>query len=445
MTAPIVEPEVPADIMTRRRAAVLDGLGTGVMVLPAAPVLLRSRDTEFPYRPDSELFWVTGVVEPGAVAVLVGGAEPRWALFVPEREPEVELWSGPVLGPEGAAARFGPDETHGLSELESRLPDLLQEGDRIHVRLGAHGERVDRLVVEALKTARRKGPRKGSGPRGIVDPGEILDELRLRKDEHEIERIRAAVRLTLEGHREGIATARPGVGEWAVQAAVDATFRRGGGSGPGFGTIVAAGANAGVLHYVANAAVIGESDLVLLDAGAELALYQGDVTRTFPVSGRFSPEQRELYDLVERARESALAAVRPGATMEGVHRAATRVLVEGLIGLGVLAGDPDALMEAGEHRAWVPHQTSHWLGLDVHDPGDYARSGASRVLEPGMVFTVEPGLYVPPTSQGAAASFAGIGVRIEDDVLVTADGAENLTAGLPTGAEELTELVRASR
>jgi Xaa-Pro aminopeptidase len=414
------------------------------MVLPAARQLRRSRDTELPYRPDSELFWATGTTEPGAVAVLGGEDAAELTLFVEDRDPEVELWSGPRLGPEAAQELFGADAAYPLSELRDRMPALLQTGDRVHVRLGAD-DRVDVLVLEALRTARARGQRRGSGPRGIVDPGEILDELRLVKDDHEIEQIRAATALTLQGHREGIAAARPGSGEWEVQAVVDAAFRRGGGSGPGFGTIVGAGANACVLHYVKNSGTIGGGALVLLDAGAELALYQGDVTRTFPASGRFKAEQRHLYELVEDARATAVATVRPGQTIDDVHRAATRVLVEGLIAIGILQGDPAELMEGPEHRVWLPHQTSHWLGLDVHDPGDYVRGGSSRELVPGMVFTVEPGLYVPAGAEGAAAPFAGIGVRIEDDVLVTPDGVENLTAALPTGAEDIAALVREHR
>ncbi len=444
MVASLPEPSTPSSVLELRRAAVQARLGAGVMVLPAAPHVRRSRDTELPYRPDSELFWVTGVTEPGAVAVLRGGDRPELLLFVADRDPEVELWSGPRLGPAAAAELFGPDASYPLSELAERVPPLLQSSDRIHVRLG-RDERVDSMVFEALRTARLRGQRRGTGPRGVVDPGEILDELRLVKDDHEIERLRAAAALTIEGHRDGIAVARPGAGEWEVQAAVEAAFRRGGGSGPGFGTIVGAGANACVLHYVKNAGTISGEALVLLDAGAELALYQGDVTRTFPASGRFTAVQRELYDLVERAREAAVAAVRPGRTIDDVHRAATGILLEGLVALGILEGDPAELIEGCEHHVWVPHQTSHWLGLDVHDPGDYVRAGAPRPLEPGMVFTVEPGLYIPPGSEGAAARFAGIGVRIEDDVLVTEDGVENLTAQLPTAADDVAALVRDHR
>ncbi|MDP2958318.1 MAG: aminopeptidase P N-terminal domain-containing protein [Longimicrobiales bacterium] len=427
-----------------RRAAVLRALGQGVMVLPAAPILYRSRDTEVPYRPDSELYYVTGATEPGTLAVLVGGSEPRLVLFVRERDAEAELWSGPRLGPEGALERLGASETYALSELDFRLPGLLRAGDRIHVRLGRHPA-LDRAVIEALAEARARGPRKGTGPRGVVDPGEILDELRLVKDAHEIARLRAAAALSAEGHRAGLAALRPGAGEWEIQALVEAAFRRGGGSGPGYGTIVGSGANACVLHYVENGRVVQDGDAVLVDAGAELGLYHGDITRTYPANGRFTTVQRALYEVVEAARAAAVARVAPGVRVEEVHAAATRSLVEGLVALGVLAGAVDDLVAQEAWRALFPHQTSHWLGLDVHDPGDYTRGGVSRSLAAGMVLSVEPGLYVPAGQEGAAAPWAGMGVRIEDDVLVTPVGCEVLTSALPTRPDDVETLVQGGR
>ena len=434
----------PAAVHEARRAAALRRLGAGTLLLPASPIQYRSRDTEARYRPDSELYYLTGATEPGTVAVLVGGSSPRLVLFVHERDPEAELWSGPRLGPEGAAERYGAEETHPLSELPARLPALLRQGDRIHYRPG-NGAELDAMVAEALRWARARGPRTGSGPRGVVDPGEILDELRLRKDEHEIERLRAAAELTVQGHRAGIAAIRSGAGEWEVEAAVDAAFRAGGGSGPGYGTIVGSGANACVLHYVANDRRMASGDLVLLDAGAELGLYQGDITRVYPVDDTFSGPQRDVYEVVDRARAAAVAAVAPGATIADVHAAAVRTVVEGLVDLGVLDGDAEELLAQEAYRPWFPHQTSHWIGLDVHDVGDYQVDEESRVLEPGMVFSVEPGLYFRAGKDGPAAPFQGIGVRLEDDILVTADGHENLTAALPTSVAEVEALVGSLR
>ena len=435
--------ETPAGRLRARRAAVWERLGAGVMVVPAAPVLYASRDTDLPYRPDSELFYLTGVDEPGAVAVLNGGASPSWTLFVPRRDVDAELWGGPRMGPDEAEERFAPDACHPLDELKERLPALLDDGDRVHYRLGGSPD-LDLLVREALTRARARGPRKGTGPRGVVDPGEILDELRLRKDAHEVARLREATDLTVQGHRAAAAALAVGVGEWVVQAEVEAVFRRGGG-GPGFGTIVGSGANACVLHYRANGARVEDDALVLVDAGAELGLYNGDVTRTYPASGRFTDPQRRIYDLVDAARGAAVAAVRPGVTVGSIHDVAVRVLVEGLVELGVLEGQTADLVAAEAHKPFYPHQTSHWLGIDVHDPGDYARDGTSRVLEPGMVLTVEPGLYFRPGGPESAAAYAGIGVRVEDDVLVTEGGRENLTGSLPSSADEVAALVLAGR
>jgi len=320
---------------------------------------------------------------------------------------------------------------------------------------------LEAQVVEALKEARRKGPRKGEGPRAVVDPGEVLDELRLRKDPEEVARIRRAAELTVSAFREAMAGVRPGMGEWELESALDGGFRRRGARGPAFPTIVGSGPNACVLHYHANRGVLSPHHLVLLDGGAELDLYAGDVTRTFPAGGHFTSPQQDVYHVVLQAHQAALAAVQPGGRIEEVHRAAVSSLTRGLVELGVLVGDPEELAEAKAYETYFPHQTSHWLGLDVHDVGDYTVAGASRVLEPGMVLTVEPGLYfaagsgarpgsVPGTGtvSGAdagpgAGPFAGIGVRVEDDLLVTANGADILTGDLPVKPGELEDLVGA--
>lgn len=481
----------------------------------------RSRDTEYRYRPDSELFYLTGITEPGVVAWLgdVGegsdegsdgdpgdgsdqepgeGSGPdreRFVLFVRARDPEAERWSGPWVGPAEAAERFGADAAYPLEELESRLPGLLEKPPRIHYRLGVD-DRSQALVLRALEGARRKGPRKGIGPRVVVDPGEILDELRLRKDEEEIALIRRAAEITVEGFREALGSVGPGVGEWEIEAALESGFRRRGARGAAFPTIVGAGPNACYLHYLQNDRRMAAGELVLVDGGADVGHYHGDVTRTVPVGGGFTAEQRALYEIVEAARRVAVETVEPGATVEDVHRSALDVLVEGMLELDLLKGVKDEILEEEAYKLFYPHSTSHWLGLDVHDPGDYARDGESRVLEPGMVLTIEPGLYVPEPgaafpgrrarnaedgedgkaadgsgdgggagdggggsgareggcggavagdlrrfSGNAVERFAGIGIRIEDDVLVTEEGRENLTADLPTAPDEMAELV----
>lgn len=436
--------DTPTAVLESRRKAVLSVLGRGVLVLQAAPIQFSSRDGERPYHPDRELFYLTGATEPETVAVLVGGDEPRLVMFVRERDAEAELWSGIRLGPERARERFHPDECHPLSEVGKLLPDLLKAGDRIHYRLG-RGDEVERHVLRALGFRRARGARTGTGPLAVVDPGAVLDDLRVVKDAHELALLRRAAEVTVEGHRAAAGAIAPGEGEWAVEAALQAAFRSGGAGGVGYESIVGSGANACVLHYVDNASIIERDALVLIDAGAEYGLYHGDVTRTYPASGRFVGAGREIYELVEAARVAAVAAVRPGAPVGDVHTAATRVLVEGLVHLRVLDGDVDQLIKDEKHKPFYPHQTGHWLGLDVHDPGDYARDGVSRKLEPGMVFTVEPGLYFRPDHEATPARFAGIGVRIEDDVAVTQRGCEVLTRSLPTAADDVAALVRSAR
>ena len=433
----------PPEIFQHRRERTLAALQDAVLVLPAHPVRFRSRDTEYRYRPDSELFYLTGLTEPETVAVLRPGEE-QLVLFVRERNPEAELWSGARLGVDGARELTGADQVHPIGELEERLPKLLGGPRTIHHRIGAD-PRADRLVLEALALGRARGARRGTGPRALVDPGDVLDDLRVIKDEEELSRIRRAAEISVEGFRAALAATAPGVGEWEIEAVLDGTFRRHGGDGAGYDSIVGGGANACVLHYVDNARPLPADELVLIDAGAAFRLYHADITRTFPASGRWTHEQRAVYEIVEAARAAAVGAVRPGATVAAVHDVAAHVIAAGLVDLGVLDGDPAELAAEEKHKPFYPHQTSHWLGLDVHDVGDYACGGQSRVLEPGMVFTVEPGLYFgPPASEaleGATARFAGIGVRVEDDVLVTAAGCENLTAALPTGADALAEWV----
>ena len=307
---PMKAPSAPSDELVRRRTSVFDALGDGVMVLPAAPIQHASRDTERPYVPDRELFYLTGLVEPGCVGVLVGGSKPRFEIFARSRDPEAELWTGPRLGMEGVQMESGADEVYPIEELSTRLPALLGGADKIHVRLGRAGV-VDHAVLGALETARARGARRGTGPRGVVDPGEILDELRLIKSEHELGLIREACRMTTEGHRAAAQVIAHGVGEWAIEAELERAFRAAGASGPGFESIVGSGENTCVLHYVSNNVSIPKGALVLIDAGAEFGCYHGDVTRTYPASGRFTEEQRAVYEIVDRAREAGIAAVRP--------------------------------------------------------------------------------------------------------------------------------------
>lgn len=430
--------------LAARRARVLERLGEGAaLVLPAAPELRAGRDLELRYRPDPDLYYLTGYTEPEAVAVLAPGAESPFTLFVRPRDPEAERWTGARGGPEAALERFGADAAYPVTELAERLPALLAGVDTVYAPLDGGPEPLRSVLVALLAESRRRRQRTGRGPCALVDAGTILDEMRLRKDDHELELLRRAGRVTAESFREAAASVRPGAGEWEVEAALEFAFRRRGAEFTAFPSIIGSGPNATVLHYIENRRRMREGELLLIDAGASVAGYAGDISRTFPVSGRFSPAQRALYEIVVAAHDEAIAAVRPGATIVEVHLTAVGVLVEGLLELDLLTGSFEEIIEKGAHRVFYPHQTSHWLGLDVHDVGDYAVDGEPRPLEPGMVLTVEPGLYVPLELEGVPAEMRGIGIRVEDDVAVTEAGAEILTPGLPTAPDEVETLVGA--
>lgn len=440
------EPTVPWDqeVATRhrkRRDRYLEQLGAGVAVIPAARIRLRSRDTEYRFRQDPDFYYLTGFDEPDAIAVITPhDEEHRFTLFVRPRDRDRELWDGPRAGVEGARERFGATAAYPVDELETRLQALLEPADRIHYVLGAHRE-LDAVLIALLDPLRRTRARSGRGPTGILDPGEALGRMRMVKEPDEVERIRVAARIAAAGHRAAIGHARPGVGEWELEAVLEATFRGAGATGASFPSIVAAGENATVLHYVRNDARVGDGDLILIDAGAEWGMYCSDITRTFPASGRFSPEQRAVYELVLEAEQAAIGAVVPGASFSAIHEAALDVLVPGMVALGLLTGDIEQLRDERIYRRFYMHQTSHWLGLDVHDAGAYVIDDESVTLEPGMVLTIEPGLYIPADAEGAPPGFGGVAVRIEDNLLVTAGGHEILTREVPVDPDELEAIV----
>lgn len=410
------------------------------MILPAAPVRYRSGDSEYVYRPDSELFYLTGWTEPNAVAVLRGfGEDRRYVLFVQPRDEQAELWGGERIGPDQAKERFGADAAYPISQFEERVGALVKGADRVYYRLGSDS-RCDHAVREALTVGRKLRPRVGRGPFIVADPGAILDPMRRRKDEAEVQRLRSAAELTVGGFQDGLAQVGPGVGEWAVEAALTSGFRRRGGSGSAFAPIVGSGKNACTLHYVHNDTVIEAGDLVLMDAGGAFEHYAGDITRTVPATGAFSGPQRDLYDVVLAGQKAGLKACRAGTTLQAVHEATETVLRDGLVALGLL--DPEGEDPRDAPNPFFPHRTSHWLGLDTHDVGGYVDHDGPVKLEPGMVFTVEPGLYIPPDRCPRAPEFEGLGIRIEDDVLITTEGCEVLTESLPTDADTLAAMVR---
>ncbi len=423
-----------------RRARVfaeMERSGGGVMLLPAADERLRNADAEYLFRQDSDYAWTVGLDEPMGCALLVArNGERKLVVFVRPRDKEKEIWNGPRVGVEGAKAVLGADEAFTVAELDAKLGEWVEGAPTFWFRLGsdaAWDARVARILVE-LRAAARTGKRP---PGSIVEPGRILHELRLFKAPDEIARLRKAAEITAEAHMAAMRDGWPGRREFQVQAEIEYAFRRRGGSGPGYGTIVAAGGNSTILHYRAGDAVLKDGDVCLVDAGGEYEWYTADVTRTFPVSGEFTKPQRELYDLCLAVQKEGILSVKPGVTVDELHDATVRRLTEGFIALGLLQGSVDDRIEDKSFRKYYMHRTSHWLGMDVHDVGDYYVDGKSRTLAPGMVLTIEPGIYVGVDEEAAPKEMRGVGIRIEDDVLVTESGRENLTAAVPKEVAEV--------
>jgi Xaa-Pro aminopeptidase len=427
----------------RRRERFIAELGGGVAIVCAGPELVSSRDTEIRYRPDSDIYYLTGFTEPGTVALLTPhDPEHRLTLFVRPRDPDREVWAGARAGPEGAVECFGATAAYPIGELDERLKELLEPADAVHYALGSDAA-MDARLIGLLTGFRSSRARNGKGPVEVRDPGTILGRMRAIKEPGELALMRAAAATAAEAHAAAMRATRPGVGEWELEAILHAAFRRAGpDAGAAFAPIVGSGPNATILHYVDNTRRIAEGELVLVDAGASLGLYCSDITRTFPASGRFTPDQRTIYDLVLAAEEAAIATVRAGIAFNEVHEAARKVLVDGMIELGLVSGTFDEVIEAKAHLRFYMHQTSHFLGLDVHDAGSYRGADESWVpLEAGMVLTVEPGLYIPASADDVPERFRGIGVRIEDTVIVTDDGCEVITRGVPVKPEEIEAMV----
>ena len=355
-----------------------------------------------------------------------------------EKDREREIWTGFRAGPQGAVEKYGADEAYDLEEWHKKLPEMLAAAGEVHFRLGRDRD-LDKLLIDGIDDMSRKGRQGIVAPTAVIDPSPVLAEMRLFKSADEVPLLQTACDITAAGHIAAMRETKPGMFEYEIQALVEYQFRKRGASYPGYGTIVAGGANATVLHYVENAMTLQDDTLLLIDAGAEFAGYTGDVTRAFPVGRKFTGAARDVYDIVLRAQLAAIEATHPGSTIEVIHNAACKVLTEGLVSLGVLQGDVGQLMADKAYQPYYMHRTSHWLGLDVHDVGAYLRDGKPRPLEPGMVLTVEPGLYFHADS-AATAAFHGIGIRIEDDVLITLKGHRNLTAAVPKSIEAIEAL-----
>ncbi len=445
-------PHIDAEAFAERRERLMEQLGEGAAaVFVGAGEARRNGDVDHEFRQTSTFHYLTGFDEPDAVCLLRPGAEEPYLLFVRPRDPDQELWLGPRAGVDGAVEEFGADAALPTDDLEEALPELLAGAESLRYALAPSGGlgglagRVQDALLGVLAEGRAASVR---GPRAIervIDPFPLVSELRLRKTPAEVAALRRAVEVTGAGIERAMRAARPGLHEYEVQAELEAEYRRLGSPRNGFPSIVATGANACTLHYVTNRARIAEGDLLLVDTGAEVDYYAADVTRTFPVggpvAGRFSAPQRAIYELVLAAQRAGIAAVAPGARFHEVHDAAVRTLAAGLLELGLLEGELEQIVGGDVVRAYYPHSTSHWLGLDVHDVGRYRLGEESVALDPGMVLTVEPGLYIRPDAEAAPAEFRGIGVRIEDDVLVTETGHDVLSAAIPSDPDELERIV----
>jgi Xaa-Pro aminopeptidase len=428
----------------RRRRQLMRMVGKGgIAILPAAPTRVRNRDVEHAYRQDSDFHYLTGFPEPEAVAVLMPGRpHGEYVLFCRDRNPERETWDGRRAGPEGAVRDYGADDAFPVCDIDDILPGMLEHSERVYYTIGLNAEFDQRLLgwVNQLRAASKTGV---TTPAEFVALDHLMHDMRLFKSRGEVAAMRKAARIAAAAHIRAMRACRPGMMEYEIEAEFLHEFRRHDAT-TAYQPIVGGGANGCILHYVENGAQLNAGELLLVDAGCEYDCYASDVTRTFPVDGRFSAAQRELYEVVLEAQLAAIARVRPGNHWNDPHDAAVRVLTRGLVRLGLLKGRVPTLIREGAYRPFYMHRTGHWLGMDVHDVGDYKLGEQWRILEPGMVMTVEPGLYVAPDSKGVARKWQGIGIRIEDDVLVTANGAEVLSCDAPKDPEEIERLMQAA-
>ena len=412
-----------------------------VAIIPAAREVTRSHDTEYRFRQDSDFYYLTGFREPDAIAVVAPGREKPFTLFVRPRDREKEIWNGRRAGVEGAKGSYGADEAFPVEEFDAKLVELLDGARSLYYRLGAGNSGLDQSLINQLSRMRMMGRRGVRPPQTIIDPGTLIHEMRLVKSDEEVALMQRAADIASEAHREAMASARPGMKEYEIDALLEYVFRRNGSAAPAYNSIVGSGVNATILHYVDNDAELKDGDLLLIDAGAEYEGFASDITRTFPVGGRFNAAQRDVYQLVLDCQEECIRLVRPGVTLDEMHRRSVEILTEGMVRLGLLKGEPAKLIEEEQYKKFYMHRLGHYLGLDVHDAGAYHLEGQPRPVEPGIVMTVEPGIYVAEDAEDIPEQYRGIGVRIEDDVLVTPDGYRVLTDKAPKQVEEIEALM----
>ncbi|TEU30060.1 Xaa-Pro aminopeptidase [Alkanindiges illinoisensis] len=424
-----------------RRARLLEQMGDdAIAIIATRAEMYRNRDADYKFRADSSFYYLTGFAEPEAVAVLQTGSDQPYTLFCRERNREMEIWNGLRAGTEGALSQYATDQAFTIEQLDEQIISLLSGKKRLYVRLGQDAA-FDLRVTGWLKKIAANQRQGGQGLVEIIQLDSLLDEMRLFKDTHEIDLMRRAAQISAQAHVRAMQQVKPGMMEYQLEAELLYIFAQNG-CQTAYNSIVGGGANGCILHYVENNQPLKDGDLVLIDAGAELDHYAADITRTFPVNGKFSPEQKALYELVLKAQLAAIEATKPGNHYRLPHETAVQILTEGLVELGLLQGDVDELIASEAYRQFYMHGTGHWLGMDVHDVGSYKLNNEWRPYQPGMVVTVEPGLYIAPDDDSVDARWRGIGIRIEDDVLVTESGNEVLTCDVPKTVEEIEALMQ---
>jgi Xaa-Pro aminopeptidase len=432
---------IARDEFARRRRQLMRLMGKdAIAILPAAPVRHRNNDVEYAYRQDSDFYYLTGFSEPEAVAVLIPGRKAaEYVLFVRDRDPTREIWDGRRAGPEGATRRYGADDAFPITDIDEILPGLIESRAKVYYTMGAYPEFDQRVVgwVNSLRAQQRHGKH---APQEFVALDHVLHDMRLFKSRGELELMREAARIAAKAHVRAMRFCRPGLMEYEIMAELIHEFRRHN-ADVSYQPIVGGGANSCILHYRENDQVLKDGDVLLVDAGCEYQCYASDITRTYPVNGRFTSEQRAVYEVVLEANRAATAKVKPGNHWNDPHDAAVQVITQGLVKLGLLKGRVPKLIKEGAYRKFFMHRTGHWLGMDVHDVGDYKVGEEWRVLEPGMVMTIEPGIYIPAGTRGVPKGFRNIGIRIEDDVVVTKQGHEVLTNRVPKDADEIEKLM----
>lgn len=427
------------EIYKQRRERVRAQMGEGVLVLSASPVFIRNNDVEHEYRQHSDFYYLTGFDEPESLLVITAGKDPKFILFLRPRNREREIWDGPRAGVEGAVEKYGADEAFEVGQAAKKLPELLRGHEQLFFRLG-ETEAFDRVGIEALKRSRFLARRTGDYPKTVIDSARIIHPLRLSKSEDELSLMRRASEITQRAHHDAMAFAAPGRYEYEVEALLLQRFRQAGAERAAYHSIVGSGANATILHYIKNNRKMEDGDLLLIDAGCEYEYYAADVTRTFPVNGKFSEPQRRLYEIVLEAQHAAIEVTKPGNSLEDMHSAALRVITQGLIQLGLIQGPLELALSEERFKPFFMHRTGHYLGMDVHDVGSYYERGRPRPFEVGHVVTVEPGLYVAEDNQDVPAEYRGIGIRIEDDVAVTDSGFENLSQSIAKSVQEVEQV-----